>query len=304
MKSKKKILLVLGAILILLITCAILVGPKVRMAYHAAFATPVLTAAVGPSDYTSSSDGIEVHYIDVGDSDCTLIIADGHAMLIDGGNIGDTTARDYLEAHGIKKLDFMVGTHAHADHMGGLSDVLEAIEVERVLASPYGTILGVYKHLVREVEKKGLHVEAPKVGDTFELGGATVTVMSPRENYRLLNDTSLVLRIEYGEMSFLVEGDAQEDAEKGMIEDGLAKKVTVLRCGHHGSNNANSVEYLAILKPDYAVISCGENKYGHPHGRMLGRLEKIKTKKIYRTDQNGTIVAKSDGKTIEFTMAK
>lgn len=284
--NRIKIFVVLGIVLIILGTAAVITVPRAKLLFTAAVANP----------------GIAVHFIDVGDADSTLIVCDGRAMLIDGGNIDDKTAADYVQSQGITKLDYMVGTHPHADHMGGLSEVLSRVGVDRVLCSMDSSHLGVFKHFQREVEKKGKKIEAPKPGDTFKLGSATITALSPNKEYSNLNNMSLVLRIEYGDVSFLIEGDAQEEAEQGMIQDGLAKRVTVLRVGHHGSNDASSEAYLKQVKPSYAVIPCGKNEFGHPHKQMLKRLANVGAE-VYRTDEMGTVTALSDGKQVIFKTA-
>ncbi len=249
--------------------------------------------------------GFEVHYIDVGEADSTLFLCDGKAMLIDGGDIGrGQIVIDYLEALGVKKLDYVIGTHPHADHMGGLSEVVEQVKFDKVYSGMAACTLGVFRHFQRSVEKRGGKIEAPKPGATFELGSATVTVLGPQQHYETLNNMSMVVRVDYGQTGFLVEGDAQQDAEADMIQSGLTLRGTVLRVGHHGSNDATGEAYLSAVKPKYAVISCGVgNDFGHPHRRLLELLKKHGVR-VYRTDEDGTVVARSDGKSVTFQTGK
>lgn len=250
--------------------------------------------------------GLAVHYISVGDADSTFVICDGKTMLIDGGNIGrGDIVTEYLDKLGVKTLDYMVGTHPHADHMGGLSEVLEKYPVGTVYCSVDESDLGVFQYFQREVESRGKRIQAPKKGFQFSLGSAKVTVIGPTpgKDYSELNNTSLVLRIDYGQTAFLFEGDAQSEAEAEMIASGVPLNATVLRVGHHGSNDSSSAAYLEKVKPKYAIVSCGKNKNNHPHKTMLKRLKKVGAK-VYRTDTNGHVLAKSDGHTVKITTQK
>ncbi len=284
-------LLVLG----LLVFAGLMLSPRLGgIAPTEPGATPN-QAAFLPDD-----GGFSVHYIAVGDADSTLFVCDGKTMLIDGGDIGKgSIVIDYLHKLGVKKLDIVVGTHPHADHMGGLSEVIEQVRFGKVLSSMDACTLGVFRHFQRAVEKRGGKIEAPEPGAQFALGSATVTVLGPVKHYDTLNNMSLVLRVDYGETGFLVEGDAQQDAETDMIESGLPLGGTVLRVGHHGSNDATGEAYLQAVKPKFAVIACGENANGHPHRRLLALLSKHRVK-VYRTDEDGTVVARSDGKKVTF----
>ncbi len=230
-----------------------------------ATAQPYVSRFFHPALAPSGANGVALHYIDVGDADSTLVVCEGRAMLVDGGDIGGGGAViDYLKSQGVERLDYMVGTHPHADHMGGLSEVLQQIDADRFFCPMAESGLGVFRHFQRAVREKGGQIEAAKAGDRFRLGGATVTVESPDKTYKALNDMSLVLRIEYKDVSFLIEGDAQIQAELDMVAGGRAKKADVLRVGHHGSGDSSAAEYLAKVKPKYAVISCGPANLATP----------------------------------------
>lgn len=256
------------------------------------------TATGAPERYKG---GFEAHFIDVGEADCTLFLCDGKSLLIDGGDIGKgSIVIDYLKALGVTRLDYIIGTHPHADHMGGLSEVVEQVKFDKVYSSMAACTLGVFRHFQRTVEKRGGKIEAPAPGTAFPLGSATVTVLGPQKHYDVLNNMSMVVRVNYGSTGFLVEGDAQQDAEADMIASGLPMRGTVLRVGHHGSNDATGAALLDAVKPKYAVIATGAgNAFGHPHRRLLELLKKHDVK-IYRTDEDGTVVARSDGKKVTF----
>lgn len=249
--------------------------------------------------------GLEVHFIDVGQADSALVICDGHYMLIDGGNAEDSDlVYAYLERHGARHLDCMVATHAHEDHIGGLSGALNYASVDTALCPVTEYSSKVFQDMVKYLEKQGKSITVPRPGDSFDLGSARVEILGPVKEYDDANNTSIVLRIDYGETSFLFTGDMETGAEADLLDSGADVSATVLKAGHHGSDTSTGYRFLREVMPQYAVISVGEgNKYGHPSDEVLSRFRDAGTE-VYRTDMQGHIIAKSDGKTVTFTTEK
>ena len=245
---------------------------------------------------TVPMDGLYVHYIDVGQGDSELICCGGEYMLIDAGEPSAADAVvDYLSSHGIEKLDYIVCSHAHADHCGGLDAVVENFEVGTVFTSPYAGSTPSYEIFTEAVEKSGLELTVPTLGESFSLGEAKFEFIGPLEEYDNLNDDSLVMRLEYGDTSFLFTGDMTSKAERDLLEDGADVKCDVLKVGHHGSSGSSCYRFLYEAQPKIAVISCeAGNSYGHPHEETLSRLNDADVQ-IYRTDLEGSIVIFSDG---------
>ncbi|MBR5368615.1 MAG: MBL fold metallo-hydrolase [Lachnospiraceae bacterium] len=246
------------------------------------------------------TDGIyktlEVHFLDVGQGDAALLICGGEAMMIDAGsNDSVDYVKKYLDGQGIKKLKYAVGTHFDSDHVGGLDEILSYFEVETLMVPDQERDTKSYKDVMKNKSKAGKTV-IPKVGDTFTLGDATLTVFAPaRNDYEESNDYSIVLRLDHGEDSFLFTGDAQEESEKEMLAAGLDVHVDVLKVSHHGSKKSSIRQFLEAVVPQYAVVSCAkDNDYGHPHAPVLKRL-RILGAQLFRTDEQGTIVCYSDG---------
>lgn len=249
----------------------------------------------------------EVHFIDVGQADCSLIICDDSAMLIDGGNVADSSlVVSYLLSENIIELDYVICTHAHEDHVGGLNGPLNKFTVtNEIIAPATGADSKCYQDFLDAVQKQGKTVFVPDAGYTFSLGSSTVEILGPiTEDHEDINDTSVVSRITYGETSFLFTGDAEREAEADILEAGYDISADVLKVGHHGSENSSTYPFLREVMPEYAVISVGENNsYGHPTEEALSRLTQCGAT-VLRTDILGHIIVKSDGENIEFETEK
>lgn len=248
---------------------------------------------------------LEVHYIDVGQADCSLVICDGQAMLIDAGNFGaHSIILPYLLEEGVEFLNAVVVTHPHADHYGGMRSVLKNIELDAFYSPfkthPSGSFNSVTNYVYYTLERE---INVPKQGDSFYLGSAKITFLGPiHTDYEDLNNTSLVLRVDYGEVSFLFTGDMESIAEHDLLESGVNLKADVLKVGHHGSYSSSSYRFLREVAPKYGVIQCGrDNEYGHPHSAPLSRFRDAEVQ-LFRNDMQGHIVCRSEeGKTLTFT---
>lgn len=248
---------------------------------------------------------LEVHYIDVGQADAALVICDGEAMLIDGGNRADSDLiYAYLQQEGITHLKYIIGTHAHEDHMGGLSGALEYATVDTAFCSVTEDDSQFFQDFKTRLERQGKAITVPKIGSQYTLGSAAFQFIGPVQMVDDANGCSLVLRLSYGSTSFLFTGDAERDEEADILDAGYELSSTVLKVGHHGSETSTSYPFLRAVAPQYAVISCGTgNSYGHPHDAALSRLRDADVT-LYRTDLQGTIICTSDGKNVSFTTAK
>lgn len=245
---------------------------------------------------------LEVHFIDVGQGDATLITCNGEAMLIDAGdNDKGTHVQNYLNNQGISSLKYVIGTHPDADHIGGLDVILYKYDCETVIMPEIEADTESYRDVEDTMKEKGYRNEQPIPGDEYILGDAVFTIISPSESYEDRNNSSVAIILEYKDTIFLFAGDAEEEAEYAMVKSGRLKDVDVYKVSHHGSSTSSNEDFLNTILPEYAVISCGEdNSYGHPHAEVLNSLRLMDTE-IFRTDEQGTIVAESDGRSIIFS---
>lgn len=248
---------------------------------------------------------LEVHFIDVDQADAALLICDGETMLIDGGNKSDSSLMySYLKQQGITHLDKVVATHAHADHIGGIPGALHYASADGVLCPVTEYDSEAFRDFAKTVRSQGLTLTAPKAGDSFPLGSATVTVLHCDPRNEEPNNTGIVLRVTHGDVSFLFTGDAEREVEDKILDSGMEVQSTVLKVGHHGSNTSTGYHFLYEVQPKYGVISVGrDNSYGHPHDDVMSRLRDADVE-VYRTDRDGDIICVSDGKTVTFTTEK
>ena len=246
---------------------------------------------------------LEVEFIDVGQAESIFIKQDGHNILIDAGNNADGKLLvKYLKNKGIKKFDYVVGTHPHEDHIGGLDDIINEFEIEHILMPDVTTNTKSFEDVLDAIEKKNLEIEIPVIDDTFTTGDLNFKVINTGTNEEDLNSDSIVLRMDYKNNSYLFTADLTGDIEKELLEKDI--DVDIYKVAHHGSTYSNTYEFLERVTPKYAIISCGkENDYYYPHVKALNRIKKH-TKEIYRTDQDGTIIVKDDGKNIEIIKEK
>lgn len=244
----------------------------------------------------SESGSFTIHFIDVGQADSALVTCDGHSMLIDGGNADDSNlVYSVLQRETDGHLDYVVGTHAHEDHIGGLSGAFEADTADVTFCPVTEYDSKAFRNFKTRADERGGGITIPAVGDTFTLGEASVTVVAVNSVPEDTNNTSIVIRIVYGDTSFLFTGDAEQETEEKILESGQNIESTVLKVGHHGSSTSTSQAFLDAVSPTYAVISCGkDNSYGHPHSETLAKLASAGVE-VLRTDELGDIYCTSDG---------
>ena len=249
--------------------------------------------------------GFTIYFIDVGQADSALVLCDQKTMLIDGGNVSDSDLiYTFLRKHGVKHLNYVIGTHAHEDHIGGLAGALNYATVDVAYSPVTSYNSRAFSNFVRYLEKHNVKITVPTIGDTFYLGSAKVQLLGPQRMYGNINNTSIVLKITYGETSFLFTGDAERESEADILAAGYDLFSTVLRVGHHGSDTSTTYPFLREIMPQYAVISVGKrNSYGHPDDNTLSRLRDADVL-VYRTDIHGDITCTSDGSVVQIQTQK
>ncbi len=254
---------------------------------------------LGGGSRAAAEGELQVHFIDVGQGDCSLIVSGDRAVLIDTGEKenGEKIVR-YLKEHDIPDIDCMLLTHPHSDHMGSAYYVIKNYDVGQVIIPRVKEELTptavFYERFLKAIKQKGLSITAAKPGIKIDAGDGELELISPVKDYDDLNNYSAAAILTHGENSFMFTGDLEKESEKDILDAGYLRDIDVLKVGHHGSHTSSSKEFLNAVKPDYGVIMCGAgNSYGHPHKDALNRIKKY-TDKIYRTDLDGTVVFTSD----------
>lgn len=257
------------------------------------------------NEVTNIDGNLIIDYIDVGQGDSILIRQGEHAMLIDGGTSEcKDDLLEYLKSKNITKFDYIIGTHPHEDHIGSLDDVVNAFDFDTILfpdVSSAKVNTKTFENLVLVVANKNMKFTTPISGKEYSLGEAKFNILAPSSsNYQSLNNYSIVIKLNYGENSFMFTGDAETLSETEILNSYDDLHADVLKLGHHGSTTSSSKKFLNAVNPKYAVISVGkDNVYNHPTKTTMDKMIELNIP-VYRTDELGTIECISDGKNITF----
>ncbi|HIX64701.1 MAG TPA: MBL fold metallo-hydrolase [Candidatus Anaerotruncus excrementipullorum] len=255
---------------------------------------------------------VAAHFIDVGQGDCELIQTESQNVLVDAGNPGDEDKiAAYLRSQQVEQIDLLIATHPHADHIGGMAEIVQQFEIGQVLFAPLPDSLipttRTYEELLDAIAAKGLSITAASPGMTFSLGdGAQITILGPVGEFDDLNNASIVFRLDFGQTAFLFTGDAEAPSEDAILDrfGGEAVAAQVLKLGHHGSDTSSQEKWLNAVSPLLAVAEVGyDNSYGHPSPQTVERLD-VREIPLLRTDQDGTIVVVSDGESLSVSTEK
>lgn len=265
----------------------------------------VQTVVQEGSSSVFGDESLNVYYFDVGQADAILLEINNQYMMIDAGNNADGPLLvDYMKKLGVEKIDYLVATHAHEDHIGGIDNIINAFTIDKFYMPDVVTITKTFEDVIIALEDKNVGIDVPNIGDSFNFGLMEFEVLYLGDDDSNLNETSIVLRGVYGDNSFLFTGDATDNCESVILKNKSFIDSDVLKVGHHGSRYSSSVDFLKKVTPKYAIISTGiGNSYDHPHQEAITRLENIGSE-IYRTDINGTIVVSSDGRNISVSTIK
>lgn len=250
------------------------------------------------SNIVSSTDNLEIYYLDVGNADSILIRYHNNNVLIDAGNNEDGEKLvNYFKSLGVENFKYVIGTHSHEDHIGGMDNIINSFNIEHFYMPSTITTTKTFEDVIDSLTKKNIKFETPKIDYKFNIEDIEFKVLYIGDNKEDLNKTSIILKMTHKETSYLFTGDATSETEKEILNKDI--KSTVLKVAHHGSQYSSTAKFLNEVKPKYAIIEVGKNNdYGHPKKVVLQKLEKIGAE-IYRTDQDGTIHLISDGKNIK-----
>lgn len=251
----------------------------------------IKTGSTITKDFLSETkQNLKVYFFDVGQADSILVINEEQTMLIDAGNNEDGEILvQNLKSLGITKIDYLIGTHPHEDHIGGVDDIIRNFEIGTIYMPKVQTNTKTFEDVLDAVKEKELTISTPKVKDTFRVGQAECQVLAVNNKSKNLNLTSIVIQMKFDSMTYLFTGDAEKEVEEKILEENKDIKANILKVGHHGSDTSSSEKFIQAVAPEISIISVGrDNSYGHPNQDIIARLEE-KESKIYRTDEVGNI---------------
>ena len=286
--------------LILLIILLFAAGVLWLLHYMEIISVQDIMVKLGLADRPATRADLEVHFIDVGQGDCILVASQGQIMLIDSGERdNDNAIESYLIRHGIHHIDKFIATHPHSDHIGEMAEIMYTFDVDSFMMpripDAYIPTTKCYEDMLKAVDVRGVSVMSPK-DTSFQLGCCQVQIFtSDIEDSDNLNNYSLIVKVVHDKNSFLFTGDCENEEEKSLLKKGVDLKAKVLKAAHHGSSTSSSADFLDVVDPEYAVISCGKNNdYGHPNKETVRRLSKY-ARNTYITARDGSVVFISDG---------
>lgn len=265
--------------------------------------TASISNVINSSERLEVTGDLNVYFIDVGQADCIYINQGDYNMLIDAGNNKDGEKLvNYFKSLNIKKFNYVVATHPHEDHIGGMDDIINNFKIDEFYMPDKLSTSKTFEDVLDALSNNNLDYYAPQKDESFNLGDAKFKVIYSGDDTNDINDSSIILKMTYGSNSFLFTGDATSNVEKIILNEDIESDV--LKVAHHGSDYSSTEEFLDKVSPKYAVISVGENNsYNHPSSSTLDKLNK-RNIKLYRTDLNGTIIFTSDGKNINVETIK
>ena len=245
----------------------------------------------------SLENSLKISFMDVGEAECILIQSDGENALIDAGNtIDGNKLVKYFKSQEITSFKYLFGTHAHEDHIGGLANIIYNFEINEVYMPKTKSKYKSYNNVLKALNKKNMELQTPEIDQRLYLGDSIIDVLYVGDFPDNINNTSIILKLTYKNTTYLFTGDTSKDIETQILNKDI--KSDVLKVAHHGSNDATSAQFLSKVHPEYAIISVGkDNDYHHPHKVTLDKLQRVGTK-VYRTDEDGTIILNSDGNNI------
>lgn len=280
---------------------------KIKQPTPSSADTQTTSSTSNNKEIPAAGGNLTVHFIDIGQGDSILVKHGDDTMLIDAGEMGkgDDVAT-FVKSEGIKSLDYVVATHPHSDHIGGMSVILNDFPIRHFVDSGYAYSSKTYENMLTTIDKKNIPFVTPKRGDKINFSsGIDVQVLNPGNSYFTddVNQNSVVLKVIDGKVAFLLMGDAGIEAEKEIMKAGYDVDADILKVGHHASRTASGASFISAVSPSVSIIELGAgNDYGHPHQEVLNRLQKVS--KVYRTDLDGTITVTTDGSTYTVTTQK
>lgn len=251
---------------------------------------------------TAVSESTRIHFVDVGQGDCTIIESNGEYMLIDAGDYDKAEkVSKYIKDLNIDSFKFVIATHPHADHIGSMETIINNYTIDNFIMPNVEATSYSFEGMLKAVESHRLNVIEPVIGNNYSFGDCSFTIISPyKYDSDNMNNNSVGIKLTHGSDSFLFMGDTEKTVEQKIVDMGRDISCTLYKANHHGSSTSSSEDFLMAMMPEYVVISCGKNNnYGHPHPEILSRYKQLGMK-IYRTDESGDIIVTSTGNGLKF----
>ena len=304
-QNKNNFILYIIAVLVIILTivslCTIFSAPSLQDILG-------VTSSFRNSDAVNSEDKMSVHILDVGKADAIHINSGDKNILIDAGDVDITNpVTEYLKKNNISKLDFVIATHPHRDHIGGMKDIINKLNIESFMMPEIPENIvptsKTYESMLSALSQNNISVDKPKPGNNLNIGNMEINILGPNKQYNNLNNNSVVVKIKYLNRSFLFMGDAEAESENDLLVSNYNLKSDVLKVGHHGSKTSTTQKFLDAVLPEYAVISVGPDSNNLPKTDVINRINKNNIK-LYRTDINGNVTFITNGNTIDIKTEK